>query len=370
MTERHVVVVKIGSSSLVDEHGRLDGAFLDRFAAQIAALAKAGKRPVLVTSGAVASGIGILGLKQRPPGISERQALAAIGQASLAHRWQAALLARGLVAAQVLLTNDDFTERSRYLNLTAAFRALFAYGAVPVINENDTVAVDELTVGDNDRLSAMVATQLGAELLVLLTDIDGVYDADPRGNPDATLIRDMDGVSPALLKAAGAAGGLGRGGMRSKLEAARLAGGAGIPTVIAPARAPDVLTRILAREAVGTRVAPRGKATDGRRRWLAMARTVHGRLTLDTGAAEAVARDGRSLLPAGIVAVSGRFERGDTVAIVDPHGDEIARGLAELSSVELERVAGKKLDAAARELGYALPKTAIHRDNMLVLVRR
>ncbi len=370
MSERPVVVVKIGSSSLIDRQGRLDAAFLDTIAAQFAVVSRSGKRPVLVTSGAVASGLGILALAERPPGLSERQALAAIGQATLANRWQEALARHDLVAAQVLLTNDDFSERGRYLNLTAAFRALFAYDAVPVINENDTVAVEELTVGDNDRLSALVATQLHASLLLLLTDIVGVYDADPRTNPDATLVSEMQGVSPKLLAAAGGGGKLGRGGMRSKLEAARLAGGAGVPTVIASAREREVITRVLAGEAIGTRIHPRGESdSDGRRRWLATARRVKGTITVDRGAAKALLADGKSLLPIGITGVKGRFGRGDTVAIVGDDGEEIARGLASLSAEELARVRGLRLDAAAKELGYAMPKAAVHRDNLLMLGR-
>jgi glutamate 5-kinase len=365
-----VLVVKIGSSSLVDRQGRLDARFLASVARQLKAVADRGWRPVLVTSGAVASGLGILGLAARPDGISERQALAAIGQASLAHRWQEALAAEGLVAAQVLLTNADFADRARYLNLTAAFRALFAYAAVPVINENDTVAVEELTVGDNDRLSALVATQLHARLLVLLTDIDGVYDADPRTNPDAKLVRELHGVPAKLLSAAGGGGKLGRGGMRSKLEAARLAGGAGVATVIAPARAADVIARVVDGDEIGTRIHPRAEASaDGRRRWLAVARKVKGQLHIDAGAAAALVRQGKSLLPIGITAVTGRFERGDTVAVVGADGEELARGLVSLSSIELAQVAGTRAAAAASALGYALPKAAIHRDNLLVLAR-
>ena len=366
-----VLVVKIGSSSLVDRQGRLDAAFLATIARQLKVVAERGWRPVLVTSGAVASGLGILGLPARPDGISERQALAAIGQASLAHRWQVALAAEGLVAAQVLLTNADFSDRARYLNLTAAFRALFAYAAVPVINENDTVAVEELTVGDNDRLSALVATQLHARLLVLLTDIDGVYDADPRSNPDAKLVREMHGVPPKLLSAAGGGGKLGRGGMRSKLEAARLACGAGVATVIAPARETRVIERVVDGDAdLGTRIHPRAEASaDGRRRWLAVARKVKGQIAIDAGAAAALVRQGKSLLPIGITAVTGRFERGDTVAVIGADGEELARGLVSLSSSELALVAGKRAAAAATALGYAMPKAAIHRDNLLVLAR-
>ncbi len=363
-----MLVVKIGSNSLVDKNGRLDAAFLRTVAGQFARLRDDGWQPVLVTSGAVASGVGILGLRERPPGLPERQALAAIGQVSLAHRWQEALAAVGLVAAQVLLTYDDFTSRSRYLNLAATFRALLEFGAVPVINENDTVAVEELTVGDNDRLSALVATQLGADRLVLCTDIDGMYDADPRCDPAAKRLAEIPVVTAKILAAAGGAGARGRGGMRSKIEAARLASGAGVTTTICLAREPDVLVRVVAGEDLGTRIPARGERADSRRRWLAVARRVRGHLHVDAGAAAALTGKGRSLLPAGILRVEGRFDRGDTVAIVSPTGDEIARGLAGLSAEELVKVAGKRLDAAANILGYALPKAAVHRDDLLVLV--
>ncbi len=368
MTERRIIVIKIGSNSLVDRHGKLDAAYFGRMAAQFASLHASGWQPVLVTSGAVASGVGILGLSERPPGLPERQALAAIGQITLAQRWEAALAAHGLVAAQVLLTYDDFTHRERYLNLAATFRALFEFGAVPVINENDTVAVEELTVGDNDRLSALVATQLGADRLVLLTDIDGMYDADPRTNPAAQRMREIPVVTTRILAAAGGAGARGRGGMRSKIEAARLASGAGVTTTICLAREADVLSRIIAGDDLGTRIPGRGDKADSRRRWLAVARRVKGHLHVDAGAATALISKGRSLLPAGVARVEGRFERGDTIAIVNPEGEEIARGLASLSAVELTAIAGKRLAAAAGVLGYALPKAAVHRDDLLVLV--
>ena len=369
VSERPVIVIKIGSNSLVDQQGRLDAPYLAAIASQFARLHDQGWQPVLVTSGAVASGVGVLKLKERPPGLPERQALAAIGQVGLAHRWEAALAGVGLVAAQVLLTYDDFTHRGRYLNLAATFRALFEFGAVPVINENDTVAVEELTVGDNDRLSALVATQLGAERLVLLTDIDGMYDADPRSNPEAKRIDVIPVVTARILAAAGGAGARGRGGMRSKIEAARLASGAGVATTICLAREPDALLRVVAGEDLGTCIPGRGERADSRRRWLAVARRVKGHLHVDAGAAAALISKGRSLLPAGIARVEGRFERGDTVAIVTPDGEEIARGLASLSADELVKVAGKRLDAAANLLGYALPKAAVHRDDLLLLVR-
>jgi glutamate 5-kinase len=370
VSERPVIVIKIGSNSLVDAKGRLDAPYLAAIAGQFARLRDQGWQPVLVTSGAVAGGVGVLGLQQRPPGLPERQALAAIGQIGLAHRWEAALAGVGLIAAQVLLTYDDFTHRGRYLNLAATFRALFEFGAVPVINENDTVAVEELTVGDNDRLSALVATQLGAERLVLLTDIDGMYDADPRTNPAAQRLREIPVVTAKILAAAGGAGARGRGGMRSKIEAARLASGAGVTTTICLAREPDALVRVVAGDDLGTRIPGRGERADSRRRWLAVARRVKGHLQVDAGAANALVAKGRSLLPAGITRVDGRFERGDTVAVVTPDGEEIARGLASLSAAELSQVAGKRLDAAAHALGYALPKAAIHRDDLLLLVTK
>ncbi len=367
----NVIVVKIGSNALVDDQGRLDVPFLGRIARQLASLRRQGLRPVVVSSGAVAGGMGILGLSARPAGLSERQALAAIGQATLAQRWQAALGHEQLVAAQVLLTYDDFTVRSRYLNLSAAFSALFAYEAVPIINENDTVAVEELTVGDNDRLSALVASQLSAQRLILLTDIDGVYDADPRTHAGARLLPEILEVTPALLEAAGGASARGRGGMRSKLEAARLAGSAGVITHIADARLPDVVVRLCAGEALGTLLHAQAgsERPDGRRRWLAVARKVKGQLHIDAGAVQALQARGRSLLPAGITAVGGSFARGDTVAILSPRGEEIARGLARMSSDELSRIAGRRMDAAAGLLGYVLPKAAVHRDNLLLTAR-
>ncbi len=364
-----VCVVKIGSNSLVDAQGRLDQAFLDRFAGQVAGATQAGWRPVIVTSGAVAGGVARLRLDTRPPGLPERQALAAIGQIGLAHLWERALAAHGLCAAQLLLTHGDFSDRERNHNLMATVRALFAFGAVPVVNENDPIATQELTVGDNDHLSALVASQLGAEVLVLLTDIDGVYDADPRSNAAARRIPLIPVVTPAVLAAAGGAGALGRGGMRSKIEGARLAAASGVATVIAAARETEVLTRALTGEDVGTRVPGRGQRVDARRRWLAVARRVKGRIHVDAGAVRALTQRSTSLLPAGIVRVDGAFGVGDTVGIIDPDGHEIARGLASIAGDELARIAGKRSDAAAALLGHVLPKAAVHRDDLLVLTR-
>jgi glutamate 5-kinase len=240
---------------------------------------------------------------------------------------------------------------------------------VPVINENDPIATQELTVGDNDHLSALVASQLGAEVLVLLTDIDGMYDADPRQNPQARRIAEIPVVTAPVLAAAGGAGARGRGGMRSKIEGARLAAAAGVTTVIAAARATQVLELAVGQGDIGTRIPGRGSRVDARRRWLAVARRVKGRIHVDAGCARALVAQGRSLLPAGVLRCDGRFHVGDTVGIIDPDGTEVARGLASIASDELERIAGKRSDAAAAILGHALPKAVVHRDDLLVLGR-
>ena len=367
MPDRPVNVIKLGSSALLDGDGRLDLAFLDAVAAEVAAVVAAGHRPVVVSSGAVASARGVVEVARGLGSLPERQALAAIGQAGLMHRWQVALAGHGLVGAQVLLTAADFDHRERYLNLTATFRALFALGAVPIVNENDTVAVEELTLGDNDRLSALVAGQLGARRLLLLTDIDGVYDADPRANPNARLLTELAVIDDALLAAAGDAGTHGRGGMRGKLVAARIAAEAGVEVHIGHARRGDIRGCVLEGRSIGTRVAASGEGRrSSRRRWLGMTRQVGGTITVDAGAARAVRDQGRSLLPAGISAVDGDFARGDSVRIVDPTGQEVALGLASLAAGELRRVLGQRMDVASRTLGYALPKAAVHRDNLLV----
>lgn len=364
-----ICVIKIGSNSVTAADGRLDRPFLAEVARQIAGAVRDGWRVVVVSSGAVASGVARLGLPARPAGLSDCQALAAIGQIGLYHAWEEALAAHDLPAAQLLLTHGDFSDRERNLNLMATLRALAAFGAVPVINENDPVATQELTVGDNDHLAALVATQVGAQALLLLTDIDGLYDADPRREAQARRLAVVPAITGALLSAAGGAGARGRGGMRSKVEGARLAAASGVVTVIAAARERAVIPRALAGEAVGTRVLARGDRVDARRRWLAVARRIKGTVHVDAGAVVALVQRGKSLLPAGVVRVEGRFAVGDTVGISGPDGIEVARGLAALPSDELARIAGKRSDAAAGILGHALPKAVVHRDDLLVLER-
>lgn len=367
-TPDRIVVIKIGSNALVAADGRLDRRFLGRLAKQIAQARADGWQPVLVSSGAVACGLSrIAASGPAPTAVSERQALAAIGQADLIQAWQLVLGRHGLIGAQVLLTAGDFDDRERYLNLTANLRALSDYGAVPIINENDTVSVEELALGDNDRLSALVASQLKAAKLLLLTDIDGVYDCDPRHHADARLVAEVPEIDSALLASVGGSGRLGTGGMRSKLNAARLATRTGVPTIIAGARQPQVITRLLAGEALGTRIpAVDGREPSSRRRWLALARTCRGQLILDAGAVRALCERGTSLLPVGLQRVEGRFDRGDTVCLRDATGVEIGRGLVNLDASEVGRIAGKRWPDAVRLLGYAIPKTVVHRDNILL----
>lgn len=375
--DRNVVVVKIGSQILLNSHGHLDLSFIDSIAAQIAALVAMGKSPVIVSSGAIACGRSTLQtlhssspqIQATVDSLSERQALAAIGQAQLAHRWSIALSARGLLAAQILLTNDDFQQRIRYLNMTATFRSLFEKSVVPVVNENDTVAVEELTVGDNDRLSSMLAGQLHAERLIILTDIDGVYAQDPRKYPDAELLTSIEKIDDTFIQqTGGASGSIGRGGMRSKLVAAQIASEAGVQSHIVHGREDQVIARVCQGQAVGTAIPARSDhSPDARRLWLALARRPEGAVHLDAGAIQALQEKGTSLLPVGITHVIGAFARGDTISICDHNAKERARGLSNYTSEELTKIHGQRRDIATETLGYILPKTAVHRDNLLIL---
>jgi glutamate 5-kinase len=357
------VVVKLGSNLLTDVHGRLDEAFLQDMASQIAAVRRRGWRVIVVSSGAVAAGFSLSNDAERPTALGARQALAAIGQADLGHRWQKAFLSESLLAAQLLLTADDFEHRERYLNVTAALRELFKRDVVPIVNENDVVSVKELSLGDNDQLSAAIAAQVAADLLVIFTDIDGLYDADPRVHPAAQRIPMLAVVDEETLAQAGGAGEHGTGGMRSKLLAARNASRSGVGTVITDGRQVGVLERIIAcpgNPGVGTVVpAMRHDGLTPRRRWL-MARQVQGALWLDPGASEAVQHCGRSLLAVGIIHVVGDFQRGDTVSVCDANGEEIARGLVSWSAEHVRQVVERNEKPES-----VLPKSVIHRDNLL-----
>ncbi|QDU88295.1 Glutamate 5-kinase [Pirellulimonas nuda] len=366
----HTVVAKVGTRVLTAPDGSLDVARIESLAGQLAALADAGRRVALVSSGAVGAGVGRLKLPGRPSGLAQLQAVAAVGQSRLIEAYNGALQSRGRHAAQVLLTADDLNDRARYLNVRNTLTALFEYGAIPVINENDTVRVDELqrTVGDNDRLAAVVANLLRAPLLVLLSDVEGLYDRAP-DDPDARLLPTVDNVETVRsLAVASPAGVMSRGGMASKLEAARLVTAAGENAIIANGRRENVLVDLLAGKPIGTLFVAQGGSVSSRKRWLGSTAQPSGRLTLDAGACRAVTERGSSLLAVGISAVDGGFDKGDLVALCDGAGSEVARGLANYSADEIRRIAGHGKDEIAQILGHCPYDSVVHRDH-LALVR-
>lgn len=359
-------VVKIGSALLTRDGQGMDRELLDPWVGQMARRRVGGDELVLVSSGAVAEGMSRMGWSARPHALHELQAAAAIGQMGLVHAYEAAFAERGVHTAQVLLTRDDLSDRSRYLNARSTLKTLLQLGVVPVINENDTVATDELRFGDNDTLAALVANLIEAELLVLLTDQDGLFDADPRSDPDAKLIDSASVDEPLLDAVAGGSGGLGRGGMVTKVRAARLAARSGTATVIAPGRGTEVLTRIGRGEQVGTLLTPSQEAQSARKRWLAGQLQVRGHLVLDEGAVRALREQGKSLLAVGVKAVQGQFSRGEVVACIDAQGQEIARGLVNYNGNETRRIKGQPSDHFESILGFVDDDELIHRDNLVI----
>jgi glutamate 5-kinase len=362
------LVVKIGSSLVTNEGRGLDAEAIARWAAGMAALREAGAEVVLVTSGAIAAGMQRLGWSKRPGAIHELQAAAAVGQMGLVQAWESAFAQHPLHTAQVLLTHDDLADRRRYLNARSTLRTLIALGVVPIVNENDTVTTDEIRVGDNDTLGALVANLIEADVLVLLTDQQGLYTADPRKDPAATLVRHALAGDPALESMAGGAGSaIGRGGMLTKIHAAKRAARSGANTVIASGREPGVLMRLAAGEAIGTHLAAATATLAARKQWLADHVQIAGRLTLDDGAVRALTHDGKSLLPIGVVAVAGRFERGEVVGCFTRDGREIARGLVNYSAEDATRIARKPSSQIDALLGYVDETELIHRDNLVLL---
>ncbi len=360
-------VVKVGSSLLTDKGQGLDRKAIADLAGQIAALRKAGREVVLVSSGAVAEGMARLGLKKRPAVLNELQAAAAVGQMGLVQAWESAFQQHRLHTAQVLLTHDDVSDRDRYLNSRGTLQALLAYGVVPVINENDTVATEEIRLGDNDTLAALAVNLVEAELLVILTDQDGLFDADPRASKDARLIAEAELSDPALeAMAREGRGELGRGGMRTKLLAARWAARSGAATVIAHGRAPAVLAKLGSGEPVGTLLKPAQGVMAARKRWIAGQLQVRGTLHLDAGAAQVLRDKGKSLLPVGVKKVDGQFGRGDLVLCLDPDGREVARGLVNYDAAESKRILGLASAKVQEALGYPGAPELIHRDNLVL----
>ena len=360
------VVVKVGSSLLIEAAGGVRAVWLARLADDIVALRKAGKEVVVVSSGAVALGRRHLGLR-RSAGLDHKQAAAAAGQTLLMQAWETAFARHDIPTAQLLLTFDDTERRRRWLNARATIAVLLAQGALPVINENDSVATDELRYGDNDRLSARVAQMIRADLLLLLSDIDGLYSADPARDPSAAHIAEIAEVTGEIEAMAGPASGVGSGGMRSKLVAARIASGAGCATLIASGRG-DHPIAALAEGARATLVAAKGSAAGAYKQWIAGTLQPAGSLAVDAGAARALA-GGKSLLPAGITAVSGAFERGVCLSILDPEGRELARGISAYNSEEARAIAGHATSRIEELLGYGGPDALIHRDDLVMLAR-
>jgi glutamate 5-kinase len=361
------VVVKIGSSLLTD-HGRgLNRAAIDGWVDQMAGLCARGVQVLLVTSGAVAEGMSRLGVSERPHALHELQAMAAIGQMGLVQVYEASFQRHGRHTAQVLLTHEDLADRSRYLNARSTLRTIVDLGVVPVINENDTVATEEIRFGDNDTLAALVANLVEADVLLILTDQDGLYDRDPRAHPDAALVTEGEAGDARLVEMAGGAGKLGRGGMRTKLSAAEKAARSGAATVIAPGRHENVITRVLAGEIIGTHLSPAQGRVAARKQWLAGQLRVAGRLTLDAGAVRVLREAGKSLLPVGVVRVEGEFQRGEVVVCLDPEGREVARGLVNYAASDTARILGKPTDQIEAILGYVDEPELIHRDNLVLL---
>jgi glutamate 5-kinase len=361
------IVVKVGSGLVTAPGVGPDPDQIERLAADLAAIRRE-REVVLVSSGAIATGMARLALPERPRSIPEKQAAAAVGQAALMWEYEIAFKRHGLPVGQVLLTAQDIGDRTRYLNARNTLLALLEFGVLPIVNENDTVAVAEIKVGDNDNLSALVASLIEADLLVLLTDVDGLYTADPTRSPDATLVTTVEAITPDVMAMAGAhVDGISVGGMATKLEAAQKAAASGVSMIVASGRRPGTLGRILAGEEVGTWFVPKADRLGARKRWIAFAAPPQGRLTVDAGALRALTDQGRSLLPSGVAAVDGDFSTGDVVAVVGPDGKEFARGLVNFDVGELRRIRGVRTQDIEARLGYKSFEEVIHRDNLVVL---
>jgi len=368
LAQARKLVVKIGSSLLTADGRGLDQAALAHWADQIACLWERGCQSLLVSSGAVAEGMARLGWQRRPQNLNRLQAAAAVGQAGLIQAYETQFRRHGRRTAQILLTHEDLSHRQRYLNARSTLTTLLQYGVIPIVNENDTVVIDEIRFGDNDTLAALVANLIEADLLVILTDQPGLFERDPRIDPEARLIHAAGVNDPRLDRMAGGSrSGLGRGGMITKIRAARLAARSGTATIIVNGREPRVLKRLLQGEELGTLLIPDSEPLDARKRWLVGQCQIKGRLVLDAGAVSALREGGKSLLPIGVKAVEGEFQRGDVIACLDEQGREIARGLINYSAEETRRIRGQPSSRIAELLGYVDEPELIHRDNLALV---
>jgi glutamate 5-kinase len=361
-------VIKIGSAMITNDGQGLDNFSIDAWVAQMAELHQAGREVLLVTSGAVAEGMRRLGWARRPTVLADLQAAAAVGQMGLVQAWESAFERHGIQTAQILLTHEDASDRQRYLNIRNTLRTLLRLRVVPVINENDTVAFEEIRFGDNDTLGALVANLVEAELYVILTDQQGLYDKNPREFPDARLIHEGRAGDAALeAMAGGGTGSLGSGGMMTKLHAATRAARSGAFTLLAWGREPEVLRRVAAGAELGTLLRPSQSPLAARKQWLAVQLQVRGRLHLDAGAVRALRVAGKSLLPVGVTAVEGKFNRGDLVACLDPNGTEVARGLVNYDTEDALSLIGKTTHRIEALLGHVDDPELIHRDNLVLV---
>lgn len=365
VSQAHTVVIKVGTNVLADATGQLDRHRIQSLADQLHRARQQNRKVALVTSGAIGAGVGKLGLGRRPTELAQLQACAAVGQAMLMHFYQESLAPHGVHTAQILLTASDFDNRARYLNARNTIRTLFEYGTLPIINENDTVSVAEIKFGDNDHLAAMVTNLLRAPLLVLLTNVDGLYSDDPRINPAAELLATVPHIDQSVTRlAAETKSTLGTGGMESKLKAARLATAAGEAVIMANGSQDGILDRVLAGEPVGTLFLSHGQDVPSRKRWFGFTARPSGVFRLDAGARQAVL-DGKSLLPVGVTAVEGEFGKGAVVSLTEPDGAEIARGLSNYSSADAIRIRGLQTERIAAVLGSVPYPELIHRDNLV-----
>jgi len=362
------IVIKIGSSLLTNEGRGLDHTAIAQWADQIAALKRTGMEVVLVSSGAIAEGMQRLGWTRRPKALHDLQAAAAVGQMGLVQVYERSFHAHAIHTAQILLTHEDLADRQRYLNARSTLRTLLDIGVVPIINENDTVVVDEIRFGDNDTLGALVTNLIEADCLVILTDQAGLYTADPRKDPNARLVERAEAGDAALEDMAGGAGSaVGTGGMATKVFAAKRAARSGAHTIIVSGREPNVLKRLADGESIGTHLKAAERPMAARKQWLADHLQVRGKLWLDKGAVEALIEDGKSLLPIGVAAVEGDFERGELVSCLDRQGHEIARGLVNYSASDTKKIMHHHTTEIEERLGFIDEEELIHRDNLVLI---
>ncbi|MGI6065832.1 MAG: glutamate 5-kinase [Bacillota bacterium] len=363
------IVVKVGSSTLTCSTGKMDLNLINKLTCKLANAENQGKEVILVTSGAVGVGMAKLGMGKKPKSIPEKQAAAAVGQGILLHMYEKMFGEYGQTVAQILLTRDDISDRKRYLNARNTLHTLLGMGIIPIINENDTVAWEEIRFGDNDTLAALVAGLVDADLLIILSDIDGLYTGDPKGDPDAQLIPLIENITPEIEELAGGAGThLGSGGMQTKIQAAKIAGNAGIPMVIAQGKEPAVLDDILEGREVGTLFLPKEYKLHHRKRWIAFGAELRGALYVDQGAERAIIQAGKSLLPIGVIGLEGNFEPGDIVSIQTADHKEFARGIVDYGVDNVKRIMGHQSHEIEGILGHKDYDYIVHRNNMVLKV--